>query len=516
MLAGAAVGQSIPTADVRGEGAPRFDPTQIVFKPGAGHVGLTLSVSGPEGYQLKQDYEPGVNPTFSVRDLSDGLYNYELRIAKALSTPDETESSATTRAGVPSNERGMRQSTKQPQDTIVQSGHFQIEAGSLVLRDLVERGGRAHLPEFDTTDQTGLATKDICHNDDLIVDGSLCVGFDCTCNYSFGFDTIVLKENNLRIFFDDTSTAASFPRNDWRIVINDSANGGASYFGIEDSTSGRRAFTVEAGAPSHSLYVEDGGRVDFGTSTPTAELHTKDGDTPTLRLEQDGSSGFAPQTWDVAGNETNFFIRDVTHGSSLPFRIRPGAPTSSIDIAASGNVGFGTASPGASLHINETTGGAGELLRLTNNGGLFMTFANTSASNWYLVHEHNAPNRFLIGSDAVGQAFALTTDGNLTIAGELVTGTSGSCTDVSPCDGVFSPDYEVSSIEEQGAYMWENSHLPAVGPTEAGEPINVTQKMTAILHELEKAHIYIEQLNNRLKAGEKELAEIRALLAGRE
>ena len=35
----------------------------------------------------------------------------------------------------------------------------------------------------------------------------------------------------------------------------------------------------------------------------------------------------------MAGNETNFFIRDVTNGSKLPFRIRPGAPTSSIDVA---------------------------------------------------------------------------------------------------------------------------------------------------------------------------------------
>jgi len=33
---------------------------------------------------------------------------------------------------------------------------------------------------------------------------------------------------------------------------------------------------------------------------------------------------------------------------------------------------------------------------------------------------------------------------------------------------------------------------------------------------VEKAHIYNEQLNNRLKAGEKELAEFRARLAGLE
>src|SRR6185369_3843988 len=61
--------------------------------------------------------------------------------------------------------------------------------------------------------------------------------------------------------------------------------------------------------------------------------------------------GFTAQTWDIAGNEANFFVRDVTGGSRLPFRIRPGAPTSSIDIDASGEVGIGTASPRFRTHI---------------------------------------------------------------------------------------------------------------------------------------------------------------------
>src|SRR6185295_8366290 len=59
------------------------------------------------------------------------------------------------------------------------------------------------------------------------------------------------------------------------------------------------------------------------------------------------AGGFTAQTWDVAGNEANFFVRDVTGGSRLPFRIRPGAPTSSVDISADGDVGIGTASPNA-------------------------------------------------------------------------------------------------------------------------------------------------------------------------
>jgi hypothetical protein len=182
---------------------------------------------------------------------------------------------------------------------------------------------------------------DVVHNDDVIVDGSLCVGLDCANGITFDFDTHIYKENNLRVLFDDTSSAASFSKTDWRITINDSANGGASYFGISDVSIGRRIFSLEGNAPLHALYVDDAGRVGLKTATPVLSLHTKSGNTPTLRLEQDGSSGFGLQTWDIASNETNFFIRDATNGSRLPFRIRPGAPTSSIDIATNGTVSIG-------------------------------------------------------------------------------------------------------------------------------------------------------------------------------
>jgi hypothetical protein len=85
-----------------------------------------------------------------------------------------------------------------------------------------------------------------------------------------------------------------------------------------------------------------------------------------MRFEQNNGGGFTAQTWDVAGNEANFFVRDVTGGSRLPFRIRPGAPTSSIDISAAGSVGIGTASPNKSgvtqaLTVNGSTDAIYEL-----------------------------------------------------------------------------------------------------------------------------------------------------------
>ncbi len=195
--------------------------------------------------------------------------------------------------------------------------------------------------------------------------GSICAGFDCVDNESFGFDTIWLKENNLRIGFNDTSVG-TFPSNDWQLTANDSASGGANKFSIDDVTGAKTPFTIIGGAPTNALFVSSIGDVGLGTATPTLDLQIQRTDTPAIRLEQTNGGGFTAQTWDVAGNEANFFVRDVTGGSLLPFRIRPGAPTSSIDIAASGNVGIGTASPQQRLHVNGNVQVEGRVIELSD------------------------------------------------------------------------------------------------------------------------------------------------------
>jgi Chaperone of endosialidase len=243
---------------------------------------------------------------------------------------------------------------------------------------------------------SGKAMADQVIPDDLIVQGSACVGLDCVVNESFGFDTIRLKENNTRIKFDDTSTLAGFPNNDWQLTANDSASGGLNKFSIENTTVATVPFTIVGAAPTNSLFIDSSGRMGLRTSTPGLDINIRTGNTPAHRLEQDTSNGFAAQTWDIGGNEANFFVRDVTGGSRLPFRIRPGAPTSSIDINASGNVGVGTASPGFgsafATHILTVHGGTTRgLLELANAqadaagntiGQVgFFAAANTSVAN---------------------------------------------------------------------------------------------------------------------------------------
>lgn len=365
----------------------------------------------------------------------------------------------------------------------------------------------------------GSASADQVIVDDQIVQGSSCVGTDCVNGESFGFDTIRIKENNVRIHFDDTSNSASFPQNDWRLIANDSGNGGANYLAIEDSNSGRIPFRVEAGAAANALVVEADSDIGIGTLNPVVELHVVDGDSPTLRLEQDGSSGFTPQTWDMAGNETNFFIRDVTNGSQLPFRIKPGSGTGdAIVIDADGDVGFGTDSPDAALHVR----GAGdtalliqgnsrnlgehaelhlktpdyqwELRSNTVNG----TFAIRNASSTFeltpvVVSPLAATNLLRVGFSSTGAQDA----NNINITGSLTA--SGTITP----DYVFQSSYDLLSMEDHAEFMWKNSHLPHVEKAKVdanGAPyFDMVSRSQDLLEELEVAHIYIQQLNEKIK-----------------
>ncbi len=379
----------------------------LVFRPVVQFNQLILTVTGPCDFQFRQVFSKQ-DPFFRLDATTiDGAYTYNLVRTEAV---DPTVVRILKKARANFDEETPRQlcrDGKLPAAPIAQSEGFLVQKGQIIYdpKSQEEGSGKALASDADFSPEDGsyakaaevdlgaFPLKDFVINDDLIVDGSACIGFDCVNGEVFSFDTIRLKENNLRIKFDDTSVVPSFPANDWQLTANESANGGASKFSIEDVSGSRTPFTVEANARSHSLYVDDGGRIGSRTSTPSVEIHTIDGDTPTLRLQQDGSSGFEPQTWDVAGNETNFFIRDVTNGSTLPFRIRPGAPSNAIFVDVSGDVGFGTSSPDADtgIHVSQT-GTTIPSFESSNGGAVQFRLKTDSATNRRIVGLDNSDN----------------------------------------------------------------------------------------------------------------------------
>jgi len=363
----------------------------------APNAGVTMTVLAPDGRAFRNEFPAGTSPEFRLTDklgerLPDGAYAYELRLTPVLSaSAKETLKAA---RGKDDDAEAVRAARKPVLSTpLVDSGTFSILNGAIVVAGAQEETGarpasksieRPRLPGMTlgnavTKNQQHhsllIAMPDQVIPDDLIVQGSACVGLDCVNNETFGFDTIRVKENNTRIQFDDTS-AAPFPTNNWQIRANSSASGGTSFLGFVDqgangnSETGTVVFGVEAGAPANSVRVSSTGRVGLRTGTPVLDLQITTGNTPAQRLEQTSAGGFTAQTWDIAGNEANFFVRDVTGGSHLPFRIRPGAPTSSIDISATGNVGIGTASPDTRLSVL----GTGAAFPTTYNIGDIATF----------------------------------------------------------------------------------------------------------------------------------------------
>lgn len=344
-------------ASAAGIGAEKWDPYPvadpvyeggaIIFQPKVEYKLLVLRVTGPDGSVFYKEFDSGSSPVFEVGPDVNGRYTYELFVIP--------EGSGSGRE-LPDDGVKMGREPDLFGKALQQSYSFTAVNGAIIFPDGPGEGDRD--PD---------RVKDILHYDDVIITGSLCVGFDCQNGESFGYDTIILKEHNLRIYFNDTSYAASYPTDNWRITINDSTNGGAGFFSIDDADENRSIFKVESGAPANSLYVEDYGRVGLGTSTPVVELHIKDSDTPSVRLEQDSSGGWSPQTWDVAGNESNFFIRDATNGSRLPFRIQPSTPSSTLCLKSTGKVGIGTWSPDYALEV-ETTGENAQIVAQRTSG----------------------------------------------------------------------------------------------------------------------------------------------------
>ena len=82
--------------------------------------------------------------------------------------------------------------------------------------------------------------------DDLIVDGSLCAGEDCVVDAEFGFDTLRLQSPTPQSLFQDTSTSASFPTQDWMMGITDGGSAMPSSFFIKNLTSQLDSLVISA------------------------------------------------------------------------------------------------------------------------------------------------------------------------------------------------------------------------------------------------------------------------------
>ena len=407
---------------------------------------------------------------------------------------------------------------------------------------------------------------DLLVRDNVSIQGQLCVGATCTWVETYSSDIAAkLKTPDPSLDFLDTTTIANHPTTDWRIQINEAGSGALDRFTIRDLDAGTRPFTIEGGAPDNALWIRDSGLIGLGTSLPGADIHILTGLQPTIRLEQDGSAGQAPARWDIETRAADgvFAIRNADSGA-IPLFIAKS--TADNEIALNNDalgIGLSTGLPRAKLHVDldttdttypyglllgdgsETgiqpdlpgamahiishfghaqlkieevsgTGAPRSLLNLKNNGRPEIVMANTATGGEW---SFGAGTNFVLKQGAVGSAssaktklFEIQPDGDAVLAGSLTTG-GPTCS--GGCDAVLEPGYALPTIADYAARTQALGHLPHVGPTLPGAPLNVGEKLGGLLNALEHAHLYIARLEaenrdqgDRIAALERQMADL--------
>ena len=188
-------------------------------------------------------------------------------------------------------------------------------------------------------------------------------------------------------------------------------------------------------------------------------------------------------------------------------------------------IGIGTETPVRELHIGN---GLARIDRAGNSSGFMITRTDASGnvlkSYFFGVNSSGINNgEFFIrdygnaiGGDVYSNRLFIANNGNIGIgtdspSGKLeVNGSIWQSGNELHADYVFEKDYNLETIEVHAKHMWENKHLPSVPKAstnnQGDEIVEIGTHRRGILEELEKAHIYIEQLNQRLKQLEKKLA----------
>lgn len=283
----------------------------------------------------------------------------------------------------------------------------------------------------------------------------------------------------------------------------------------------------------------ENGNVGIGTTSPSAKLHVNGGGGGTMDITTNGriwsgQNSTAGGIWvnSISGSPTQFFgTLDNTSKMGL---YNNGDWRFIID--NTGNVGIGTTTPTAKLHVNggsiTVENGPRKIsLEPADPAGNVSARLGTSSNHGLKFMTNNTP-RMKIGTDGsvlIGTDFARFNNISTTKKASFslwvekgVVATDFAVTAPSTwADFVFADDYQLRPLREVAAFIQANKHLPDM-PSEKvvkKEGYTVHEMTTKLLQKVEELTLYtigqdqkINEQAAQIKALTDQLTEIKAML----
>ena len=189
------------------------------------------------------------------------------------------------------------------------------------------------------------------------------------------------------------------------------------------------------------------------------------------------------------------------------------SPSNAFTVLKNGNIGIGT---GITLANNVRLTVEGKendyaLIKINQTGTkeyAGLSVQRSDAEKWFIGMDRTTDNLQFRNSGSTN-FMTIKEDGNVGIGttnpqGKLdINGSIYQRGGTLHADYVFEDDYQLESIAEHADFMWKNKHLPAIPKATVDEKgveiVEVGSHRKGIVEELEKAHIYISQLEKTLQ-----------------
>lgn len=276
-------------------------------------------------------------------------------------------------------------------------------------------------------------------------------------------------------------------------------------------------------ATSTSVMQITNGNVGIGTISPSAKFHVL-GANGSLLIDNVGSG-------ENYYNATNF--QEFQIGGISKMRLN-----------SAGNLGIGTNSPLAKLHVNNgdnsygtilanasevefslytktlSTNGSSEVFKLglkyldNENNGFISFYRGGNVAGGFLGFSTNGQERIRIsdtGNVGIGTAVP---DEKLTVKGKIHTQEVRVDLNFPAPDYVFANDYKLKSLDEVEAYIKKNSHLPEIPSAKEIEKngLMLAEMNMSLLKKIEELTLYSIDQNKKIDAQAKEIEALKDLV----